>query len=167
MTTRWANIEDDGALAALLGRVARRVPPSTVDALWIFPTRRSGATESTVIVVSQFDEDRQRRRVGTVHFLVTRDAHGRATVSDRREEHASAPPDAVERIIDGVLRRLEHEADTPPRRVGIEGDETAWQTLIENLADPAARPRAAVPRLPAADPADGEDAEALAGPVTD
>jgi len=167
MSTGWANIDDDGALAALLGRIAGRVAPSSIDVLWIFPTRRSGVTESTVIVLSLFDEDRTRRRVGTVHFLVTRDARGRATVGDKTEEHASAPPDAVERIIDGVLRRLEHEADAPPRRVAIEGDETAWQALIVNVADPAARPRTAASPFPPPGAAADEDAEALAGPITD
>ncbi|MCI0435776.1 MAG: hypothetical protein L0271_19360 [Gemmatimonadetes bacterium] len=152
MTTRWANIEDEGALAALLGRVADRFAPASIDALWIFPTRRSIDAESTVIVLSRFDDDRSRRRVGTVHFLVVRDPRGHAAVNEKTEEHASTPPEAVERIIDGVLRRLEHEADAPPRHVEIRGSADAWTAFVDEVTDPASRPRAAATPEPAPEP---------------
>ncbi len=134
--SKWANIDDAGALPALLRRIAERIPPASLDSIWIFPTRRAASAESTVIALSVFDEDRTRRRVGTVHFLVTRDRKGAATVTERIQEYASAPPDAVPRIIDGVLHRLEHEAASPPRLARIEGDPLRWDELLTRLASP-------------------------------
>ncbi len=153
MTGRWANIQDAGALEALLERIAGRFPPASIDTLWILPTRRSADAESSVVVLSMFDDEGMRRRVATVHFLVTRDRRGAATVNEKPEEHASAPAEAIDRIIEGVLRRLEHEADTLPRRVGIAGDEAAWRALVDEVADPASRPRAAPAAEPEAEPA--------------
>lgn len=54
-TAKWVNTgPDEGALAALLGRIAQRIPVDSIDELWIFPTRRAQGVESTVIVISAF-----------------------------------------------------------------------------------------------------------------
>jgi hypothetical protein len=127
--SQWVNIDDEGALPALLRRIAARVTPDAIDGIWIFPTRRGNGAESTVIAISAFDQDRTRRRVGAVRFLVTRDRKGAATVTEKLDEYASAPPDAVPRIIDGVLRRLEHER--------IEGNPARWDVMLARLADPS------------------------------
>jgi hypothetical protein len=137
--SQWVNIDDDGALPALLRRIASRIAPASIDSLWIFPTRRGAGAESTVIALSVFDEDRTRRRVGTVHFLVTRDRKGNATIIENLDEYASAPPDAVPRIIDGVTHRLEHAAASPPGHERIGGDPARWDDLLARLADPEAR----------------------------
>jgi hypothetical protein len=85
-----------------------------------------------------FDQDRTRRRVGAVRFLVTRDRKGTASVTENLDEYASAPPDAVPRIIDGVLRRLEHENAAPPRHEPIGGDPQRWAEMLARLSDPSA-----------------------------
>jgi hypothetical protein len=136
--SQWVNVDDEGALPALLRRVADRVSPDSIDALWIFPTRRGNGAESTVIAISAFDQDRTRRRVGAVRFLVTRDRKGTASVTENLDECASAPPDAVPRIIDGVLRRLEHENAAPPRHEPIGGDPQRWAEMLARLSDPSA-----------------------------
>jgi hypothetical protein len=135
--SQWVNIDDEGALPALLRRIAARVTPDAIDGIWIFPTRRGNGAESTVIAIAAFDQDRTRRRVGAVRFLVTRDRKGAATVTENLDEYASAPPDAVPRIIDGVLRRLEHENAAPPRHERIEGDPARWDGMLARLADPS------------------------------
>jgi hypothetical protein len=134
MTTKWANIEDEAAPHALLRRVSAYVPITAIDSIWIFPTRRSGAIESTVLVLSTFDGDGdERRRVGAIRFLVTRDRKGRATIEDQIHEYASAPTGAIQRVVDGVMRRLGDEAADPPRPHAIEGDLDNWRALLREL----------------------------------
>jgi hypothetical protein len=137
--SRWVNLEDEGALTALLRRLPQRLPTATIDAIWIFPTRRTGDAESTVVVLATFDEQPDRRRVTTVHFLVNRDAKGRATVAETLDEHASAPLDAVQRIVDGVLRRLDEES-AQPRFHRIDGRAAQWDALIRDIHDSTDRP---------------------------
>jgi hypothetical protein len=141
---QWVNTEpDEGAPHALLERVAAQYPPEILDELWIFPTRRAGGVESTVVVVAAHGEDLERRRVATAHFSVTRDKKGRPTVTERFEEHALAPAGALGRIVDGVLRRLGDEMAAPPRAERIDRDPERWHALIVDLGGPP--PPAAAP----------------------
>jgi hypothetical protein len=131
---QWVNTDaDEGALCALLARTALLIPPESIDTLWIFPTRRAGAAESTVLIAATFDDDAERRRVSTVHFTVTRDRKGRATVHHRLDEHATAPHDALTRVVDGVLRRLADDSARAPRVEAIEGDPDRWDSLVVEL----------------------------------
>lgn len=138
---KWINAgPDDGALHALLARVAERVPPRLMDALWIFPTRMAAGAESTVIVVASFDEtDPERRTIATAHFRVTRDKRGKATVAFTMQEHGSAPVGATQRVVDGVLRRLGDEVGKEaPRHVELDGAESTWHELIVDSGGEAA-----------------------------
>lgn len=140
-SAQWANIGDDpGALHALVDRIAEHTPVATIDYLWIFPARRIAIGESVVIVIAVFDEDPERRRVGTAHFTVSRNRKGAATVQARFDEHASAPVTAVPRIVHGVLRRLGEDTDAAPREEQIGGEPERWDALIVELGGP---PRAA------------------------
>lgn len=131
---QWVNTDaDEGALHALLVRASGSIPPESIDTLWIFPTRRAGAVESTVLLAATFGDDPERRRVFTLHFTVTRDRKGRATVNHRLDEHAIAPHDAMKRVVDGVLRRLGDETARPPRVESIEGDIARWDALVVEL----------------------------------
>jgi hypothetical protein len=134
MITKWANIEDDGAPHALLRRVAGHVPVDAIDTLWVFPTRRSAGIESTVLVLSAFDtDDADRRRVGAIRFLVTRDRKGKAAVEEHVFEYARAPAGAIQRVVDGVMRRLGDDASEPPRAHTIDGDADRWRALLREL----------------------------------
>jgi hypothetical protein len=151
MTQQWVNVDDEGATHALLRRLAARVPPAAIDTLWIFPTRKSAGIESTVLVLSVFDaDDASRRRVGAVRYLVTRDRKARATVQEQIHEYALAPTDALQRVVDGVMRRLGDDAVEPPRAHAIEGDTARWQTLLRELGGPD--PAAASDCVPAVQP---------------
>ncbi|HEX6308220.1 MAG TPA: hypothetical protein VFZ69_08540 [Longimicrobiales bacterium] len=150
-TAQWANIGDDpGALPALVERVAQRYAVATIDYLWIFPARRIAIGESTVVVIAAFDDDPDRRSVGTAHFTVARDRKGAATVSARFDEHGSAPVTAVPRIVHGVLRRLGEDTDASPREEQIDGDPARWDALIVELGG-APRSAAVTEPLPEAD----------------
>jgi hypothetical protein len=125
-----------GTLDDLLGRLGNEFGAATIDELWLFPARKAAAGESTLVVVSAFEEDPERRRVFTAQFAVSRDPKGAATVEETIEVQASVPAELVARVIDGVLRRMEDEA-TVPRYVRIAGDKTAWQALRAEARMPA------------------------------
>jgi hypothetical protein len=143
-TTKWVNTEpDDGALPALLQRMEAQLPADALDALWIFPTRRTSSVESTVVVAACREADAERRRVYTAHFTVLRDKKGKPTVQERLQEHATAPADALARVVSGVVRRLGDEAAQPPRHERIEGDPDRFDALIRELGGTPVRRGAA------------------------
>ncbi len=134
IVTKWVNTEpDEGALPALLQRVEAQLPIDTLDSLWIFPTRRAGSVESTVVVASCVSTDPDRRTVFTAHFTTLRDKKGRPTVQERFQEHAAAPAEAIARVVDGVVRRLGEDAIRPPRMESVAGDPARFDALIVEL----------------------------------
>jgi hypothetical protein len=150
--TKWVNTEpDEGALPALLQRMEAQLPADALDALWIFPTRRTSSVESTVIVVACREPEAERRRVYTAHFTVLRDKKGKPTIQERLLEHASAPADALARVVAGVVRRLGDEAAQPPRHEVIEGDPERFDALIRELGGTPA-PRSAAIEEPGPEP---------------
>lgn len=156
MSTQWANIgEDAGALHALVDRIPEHTPVAIIDYLWIFPPRRIAVGESIVIVIAAFDADPERRRVATAHFTVTRDRKGTPTVQTRFDEHGTAPASAVPRIVQGVLRRLGEDTDTPPREEQVGGDQGRWDELIVALGG--------APRTPQVEEASADEVEDGAG----
>jgi len=138
MTNRqWVNTDDDGAIYALLRRLTDRVAVDAIDTLWLFPTRRTSGIESTVCVISAFDlGDEHRRRVGAVRWLVTRDRRGNASVEENVYEYATAPNEAVPKVVDGVMRRLGSDALEPPRSVEVGGDPVRWTELLREFGAP-------------------------------
>ncbi|MGH7482712.1 MAG: hypothetical protein ACRELV_11205 [Longimicrobiales bacterium] len=121
-------------LLTLLEFVQRDVPPESVDQLWMFPPRRVAGTETAVVVLAIRTEDGQRRRVLTAHYSASRDRRGKLTVRHDFEEHGAAAPDRLDRVIDGVLRRLDETLPPhPPRTETIGGDPTRWFALLHDL----------------------------------
>jgi hypothetical protein len=139
---KWVNTEPDEASPhALLDRVAHQIPAAIIDEIWIFPTRRAGAVESSVFVVTAFGDDPERRRVATANFTVTRDKKGRPNITEQIEEHALAPAAALGRVVEGVLRRLGDEVAHAPRAERIGRDPERWQALRLDLGAPVERPQ--------------------------
>lgn len=139
MSTQWVNSQPDaGALHALLLTLPSRVPISDIDHLWIFPTRKIAIGESTVVVLSLFEADAERRRVMTARFTVTRDKKGVATVVDKIDEYGAATLDAVSRVVEGVVRRLGEEVEQPPRDEEIGGSADTWKDVMIELGAPRA-----------------------------
>ena len=145
------------ALAAALAAAAERIPPERVDAVWLFPARQLGARESGVAVLSVFaegDDARRTRTIHTVHYVAEPQAGGKVARTDAVEEQGTVPLDRVERIIEGVLRRLDVPETPDVRDTG--GDAARWAELLAERGgvplervEPPAAPGAVDPAAPA------------------
>jgi hypothetical protein len=134
-TPSWLTAKGDAAaLPVLLEGLAPRIDPTTIDELYLFPTRRVQGVESTVFVFSQHEAE-DRRRVITAHLRATRNKRGEPTIDTRLHEHAIAPAERIPRVIEGVLKRLSEEfASTPPSHARIERSAERWKALIEQIS---------------------------------
>ena len=120
-------------MPALAESLGTQVDVTTVDELWLFPTRRAAGIESTVFVLSVHDQE-DRRRVLTAHMRATRNKRGEPTIETRLDEHATAPAERIPRVIDGVLKRLSDDyASTPPSNARIDGKSERWQAVVNTL----------------------------------
>lgn len=130
------------ALAAALAAAAERIPPERVDAVWLFPARQLGARESGLAVLSVFVEDDERRRTRTIytlHYVLEPPApKARPVRVDELEEQGTVPLDRIDRIIEGVLRRLDVPETPEVRETG--GDPGAWAALLAELGGVALDP---------------------------
>lgn len=127
--------DESGPLLGLLARLAERVPVTALDELRVFPPRTIERGESRVVVASLFvNDDADRRRVFTAHYLARTDDRGRTDVQSAIAEHAVAPADRIGPVVDGVLRRLEDDlAEAPPETFAVEGDADRWAELLASL----------------------------------
>jgi hypothetical protein len=124
---------DGGSLPVLLEGLAARVPATTIDEIYLFPTRRVQGVESTVFVFSVHDAE-ERRRVITAHLRATRNKRGEPAIDTILHEHAIAPAERIPRVIEGVLKRLSEDfASTPPSHCRIDSSEARWKQMIEQL----------------------------------
>ena len=122
-------------LLALLVSLASRVSTHALDELWIFPPRQNTKSESALVVVSAFDADPERRRILTARYMATRGADGRYTVDESLVEHAVTPADRVERVIEGVVRRLDDDlAQLAPVPSRIGGETDRWTALLDSIS---------------------------------
>jgi hypothetical protein len=122
-------------LAAALGAIAERLPPERVDAVWLFPARQLGARESGVAVISVFvegDEARRTRTIHTLHYVSDPQPKGPPVRTDELAEVGTVPVDRIDRIIEGVLHRLDVPETPDVRETG--GDPHAWRALLAELA---------------------------------
>jgi hypothetical protein len=60
---------------------------------------------------------------------------GRVARTDALEEQGTVPPDRVDRIVEGVVRRLEGVGDPPDVRE-LGGHPAAWEELLRELGAP-------------------------------
>lgn len=123
-------------LAAALAAAAEHTPPEQVDQLWIFPPRPLGARESGLAVLALFTEPDARGQRRTLHTL-TYEAEaltgGKTRRVDARQEEGTVPADRLDRIVDGMVRRLGGGTETPEVR-DVGGDPAAWARLLAELA---------------------------------
>ncbi|HYH78788.1 MAG TPA: hypothetical protein VEX86_03305 [Longimicrobium sp.] len=121
-------------LGAALAGAAERIAPERVVQVWIFPPRQVGARETglAVLVVAAEDEADARRTIWTLRYEAETGKGGKTTRTDALEEQGTVPPDRVDRIVDGVVRRLEAGSDAPDIR-DTAGEPEAWRTLLDEL----------------------------------
>jgi hypothetical protein len=137
-----AIVNNPEPLLALLVSLASRVSTHALDELWIFPPKQSARQESALVVGSAFHDDADRRRVMTAHYRSTRQPNGQFVVEESLVEHAVAPVDRLERIIEGVIRRLDDDlAQLHPVPSRIRGETEAWTALLDSIS--ATKPAAA------------------------
>jgi hypothetical protein len=100
--------------------------------VWLFPPRSHGGRESGVAVLSSFAAgDAGARTIHTVHYDTAPQPGGTPLRRDEVVEQGTVPVDRVDRIIDGVLRRLERPETPAVREVG--GDASTWERVLGEL----------------------------------
>ena len=123
-------------LAAALVAAEAHTPPETVDQVWIFPRRVQGARESGLAVLALFaapDARGPRRALHTLRYEAESLRGGRSRRVDARQEEGTVPADRLDRIVDGIVRRLGGGTETPEVR-DVRGDPVAWRRLVADLA---------------------------------
>jgi hypothetical protein len=126
------------ALGAALAALGGAVDPARVDQLWLFPPRQAGTRETglAVLVLLAAEGGEGRRDLWTLRYEAETGRGGRTTRSDLLEEQGSVPLERVERLVEGVLRRLDDAAGAPLLRdTGC--DPAAWRALLQELGAPA------------------------------
>lgn len=123
---------DAASLAALAERLATQVDVSTVDELFLFPTRRVAGVESTVFVLSMHERD-ELRKIVTAHVRATRNKRGEPAIESTLNEQAIVPIERIPRVIEGVLKRLTADFATPPSTARIQCSAERWHRLVEVL----------------------------------
>jgi hypothetical protein len=129
---------------AALVELASVVTRERIDRVWIFSARRVGERESRVVVFSLFvPEDARRDRREIVTARLDRPLSGRHLVKPVITVEGVAPEDRVDRVIAGVLTRL-NEAAENPMVAEVGGVEERWEALLvslreEALVDPGTR----------------------------
>jgi len=124
-------------LGAALAAVADRFPADRLAQVWIFPPRRIAARESglAVLVVTAGEGGDERRTIWTLRYEAETARGGKTTRTDALEEQGTVPPDRVNRIVDGVVQRLEAERDAPDVR-DVDRDAETWRALLDELGAP-------------------------------
>jgi hypothetical protein len=119
-----------GPILNLLEALQADPGESAVDVLWIFPPPPGRNPPGGVLVAAAFGDDAGRRRVFTAHHTRRAEPGVQPRVVAQVSEHGSAPEDRVDRLIEGVLRRLDEDpAATVPHVVRLGGDAARWQAL--------------------------------------
>jgi hypothetical protein len=119
-------------LAAALAAAAGTVAPERIDRVWLFPPRQTGDRETGLAVLASWPEGdpaSDRRGVWTLEYQVEQLKGGKSQRTDSLTEQAVAPAGRVERVIDGVLRRLGTETETP-RMEEVGGSPARWASLL-------------------------------------
>lgn len=124
-------------LGTVLDQLATQVTVHAIDEVWIFPTRRSGSTESHLMIIStRAHHDHHLRRIFAAQRIVRRDEKG-TNPHDILTEYGSAPADRVRHLVEGVVNRLRpHQDAEPPHVHKINGDDAAWSDLRRSLDPP-------------------------------
>jgi hypothetical protein len=85
-------------------------------------------------VAAVFADGAGRRRVFTAHHARRSEPGVPPRVVAQVTEHGSAPEDRVDRLIEGVVRRLDEDPSaTVPHVVRLGGDAARWQALTSAL----------------------------------
>ncbi|HEV2147825.1 MAG TPA: hypothetical protein VGR37_10520, partial [Longimicrobiaceae bacterium] len=102
------------------------------DRVWTFPARQTGEKETGLAVLAAYPDGgaaSDRREVWTLGYEAEQPMGGKSRRADALTEQAVAPVGRVERVIEGVLRRLGTETEAP-RMHPVEGSPARWAELL-------------------------------------
>lgn len=119
-------------LAAALAAAAATLPPERIDRVWLFAPRQTGERETGLAVLAAYergDTASGRRGVWTLGYEAEQAAGGKSRRTDALTEQAVVPAERVDRVIEGVLRRLGAETEVPAVHA-VEGDPRRWAALL-------------------------------------
>ncbi len=101
-----------GAMGRLLSFVEERLGVETLDRLWVFPPLVKGRKEWGLVAVSRLGEDPATRILVTGRYSAEMTGQG-AVFEPELTVEGSAPPERLQPIMDGVVRRSELSLGTP------------------------------------------------------
>jgi hypothetical protein len=121
-------------LAAALAMLPDSCSVDDLDVVWVFPARTTGGRESGLAVLELVHRPAAGppgRRICTVRYQ-TGSRRGRSADEVVWEECGVCPAERVERVVQGVTRRLALEVQ-PAERVVVGRDAAAWTALLAQL----------------------------------
>ena len=122
-------------LAAALAEAAERILPERIQQVWVFPPHTHAGRESGLAVLAVRSEDPGEARL-VIHTVRYEEESAKDVV--RRTvtltEEGIVPRDRLDRLVDGIVRRLGGGVETPDVRELADGSET-WIALLQELAD--------------------------------
>ncbi len=117
------------AVGRLLTLLAHRVPPLTMDRIWIFPPLIRGRKEWGLVAVSCLSEDPHQRTLVTGRY--TAELTGTGVIFEPEFfSEGLAPRDRLSNVMDGVVRRSDLQLGSP-REVEIRGDLLTYGRLLQ------------------------------------
>ncbi|MEX0912102.1 MAG: hypothetical protein WD737_13415 [Gemmatimonadota bacterium] len=122
----------------LLVSIPDRFPLARIDRVWIFSPHSGKTRETGLFVVSLLPEDAETGKQRTLFTLRYQAdvVKGNLQRTDAVSEEGRAPPERIERVIEGVIARSAEEA-TDPVVAEIDGQEDNWAALLDRLGQPA------------------------------
>lgn len=125
----------------LLALVPEHFPIQRVDRIWIFTPHVGKVRETGLLVVTLLppeEETTAQRTLFTLRYVTEPTKKG-VERTDTLTEEGKAPPERIDRVIEGVLARA-GEVGGEPLVAPIEGEPDRWLELLERVGirvDPA------------------------------
>lgn len=123
-------------LTGLLTALAARIPPQSIDRIWLFPPRQLRGRENGLAVLALYDSrpaESGHRRLITLRYQSA--PGGELPIQQELVEQGVAPAERIDRVVAGVVRRLGGTSEAPAV-ARIEGDPARWEQMLAELADP-------------------------------
>jgi hypothetical protein len=120
-------------LAAALAAAVERLPVDQVDQVWTFPAHARGPRESGLAVLALFAAGAhdERRTLYTVRYDAE-SVKGEVRRADVVQEEGTVPRDRLDRLVDGIVRRLGGGMETPEIH-DLGGAPERWAGLMAEL----------------------------------
>lgn len=124
----------------LIRSIPERVPLERIQRIWIFPAHQGKSRETGLFVIGSRSDDEGAAGLQAVHTLryQAETVKGKLSIEEQFVEEGWAPPDRIDRIIEGTLARAGDDLGEPDE-LEIQGEEEGWREILESygaLLDP-------------------------------